>query len=599
MRYSSIILLLIAILSSPGSTQALPFPLDTLLYDDHFNYRAMTAYDAAGTLHIVHTRQFDTQSATREIYYWNDAGGSFQSLQLTNNAVDDNYATLDFDAAGNVHICFEARDAANLFQIYYTNNIGGSFIDPPVAITAGGLNKATPFMAVNDSVAHFVYYTFVTGADNVYYKSYHYTAGILGPEVTLGPGEASSENDAQVDTDSQGKVHIVFRGNDLGNGALRYFSDAGGTLQEVPTGVGVFVEYPALAMAPDDVLHIVYRDLNDRRLYTLNNAGGSFSAPLAIVPPNSGRPSFYRNIATDSTGRLYLTYQNSISSAPRGFFLVHGRDGIFSDPQLVFEDTTGAYVTRVSCSVAARGDGQMAVVFSPGGLRGGNVVADIFLKRGELFAPPPAAQIAVAPDSLDFGLVATDSSAARLLTISNPGSAVLVIDTLFSDDPAFTIASGDTIFLAPDSSRALEVIFAPPQVGPYQAQLTLQSNASNQPLLTLPLSGSGTPALGLAEGGQTPATFALLPNYPNPFNPSTVIGYQLSVAGDVKLEVYNALGEKVITLVHEHRGAGSHRVQWDGRDPSGSRVPSGTYFYRLEVNGGKTFRQTRKMLLVK
>lgn len=96
--------LLTAALSSAALAQVLPFPLDTLLYDDHYNYRAMAAYDAAGTLHIVHTRQFDTQSATREIYYWHDAGGAFQNLQLTSNAVDDNYATLDFDAAGNVHI---------------------------------------------------------------------------------------------------------------------------------------------------------------------------------------------------------------------------------------------------------------------------------------------------------------------------------------------------------------------------------------------------------------------------------------------------------------------------------------------------------------
>ncbi|MCB0303672.1 MAG: choice-of-anchor D domain-containing protein [Calditrichaeota bacterium] len=597
MKILYIILLLTAALSSAAIAQVLPFPLDTLLYDDHFNYRAMTAYDAAGTLHIVHTRQFDTQSATREIYYWNDAGGTFQSLQLTNNAVDDNYATLDFDAAGNVHICFEARDAANLFQVYYTNNIGGSFIDPPVQITSGGLNKATPFMAVNDSVAHFVYYTFVTGTDNVYYKNYNYAAAILGSEVTLGPGEASSENDAQVDTDRQGKVHIVFRGNNLGDGVLRYFSDVGGTLQEVPTGVGVFVEYPALVIAPDDVLHIVYRDLNDRRLYTLNNAGGSFSAPLAIVPPNSGRPSFYRNIAADSTGRLYVTYQNSISSAPRGFFLVHGKDGNFSDPQLVFEDTTGAYVTRVSCSVAARGDGEAAVVFSPGGLRGGNVVADIFLKRGELFAPPLAAQITVAPDSLDFGMVTVDSSAIRLVTISNPGSATLVIDTLFSDHPAFSIASGDTIFLEPDSSYSLAVTFAPPSVGPYQAQLTLQSNAANQPLAIIPLSGSGEPALGLADGEQRPETFELLPNYPNPFNPSTTIPFRLPRAGNVELTIFNQLGETARILLQGPKTAGTHQVTWDGKDAAGRIQASGIYFYQLKVEG--IARQARKMLLIK
>ncbi|MCB0312536.1 MAG: hypothetical protein KDH84_04605 [Calditrichaeota bacterium] len=52
-------------------------------------------------------------------------------------------------------------------------------------------------------------------------------------------------------------------------------------------------------------------------------------------------------------------------------------------------------------------------------------------------------------------------------------------------------------------------------------------------------------------------------------------------------------------MVNERQAAGSYQVQWDGRDQAGSRVPSGTYFYRLEVNGRENFRQTRKMQLVK
>ncbi|MCB0306120.1 MAG: T9SS type A sorting domain-containing protein [Calditrichaeota bacterium] len=104
------------------------------------------------------------------------------------------------------------------------------------------------------------------------------------------------------------------------------------------------------------------------------------------------------------------------------------------------------------------------------------------------------------------------------------------------------------------------------------------------------------------EAGDVPAPagdFHLAQNYPNPFNPETVISYQLSAVGDVKLAVFNLLGETVIKLVNERQAAGSYQVQWDGRDQAGSRVPSGTYFYRLEVNGRENFRQTRKMQLVK
>ncbi|RMH80309.1 MAG: T9SS C-terminal target domain-containing protein, partial [Calditrichaeota bacterium] len=78
--------------------------------------------------------------------------------------------------------------------------------------------------------------------------------------------------------------------------------------------------------------------------------------------------------------------------APKGFFLVHGRDGVFGEPLLVFEDTTGSYSTRWNSSVAARGNGEIAVVFSPAGLRNGQIVADLLMKRGFLFGPTGLAE---------------------------------------------------------------------------------------------------------------------------------------------------------------------------------------------------------------
>lgn len=86
--------------------------------------------------------------------------------------------------------------------------------------------------------------------------------------------------------------------------------------------------------------------------------------------------------------------------------------------------------------------------------------------------------------------------------------------------------------------------------------------------------------------------YSLLQNFPNPFNPKTVIGYQLPVTGSSILKVYDVLGNQIATLVNEVKVAGSYEVEFDA-----STLPSGVYYYRLQA--GEDFVQTRKMLLLK
>ena len=88
-----------------------------------------------------------------------------------------------------------------------------------------------------------------------------------------------------------------------------------------------------------------------------------------------------------------------------------------------------------------------------------------------------------------------------------------------------------------------------------------------------------------------PAGYVLEQNYPNPFNPNTVISYRLPVNSFVELSVYNALGQKVWTLVNEEQTPGQHRVMFDGKGLS-----SGIYFYVLNVTNGE--RLVRKMMLL-
>ena len=99
----------------------------------------------------------------------------------------------------------------------------------------------------------------------------------------------------------------------------------------------------------------------------------------------------------------------------------------------------------------------------------------------------------------------------------------------------------------------------------------------------------------------TPKETALLPNYPNPFNPETWIPYHLSKDAAVTLHIYAMNGTLVRTLTLGHQPAGIYQTRsraayWDGKNQFGEPVASGVYFYTLTAGD---FTATRKMLIMK
>ena len=85
------------------------------------------------------------------------------------------------------------------------------------------------------------------------------------------------------------------------------------------------------------------------------------------------------------------------------------------------------------------------------------------------------------------------------------------------------------------------------------------------------------------QGAASPESFMLYPNYPNPFNSSTVLSYDLPDADFVKLEIINARGQMIRSLVNENQTAGYHQIIWDGTNHAGHPVPTGIYFYILHA----------------
>lgn len=99
-----------------------------------------------------------------------------------------------------------------------------------------------------------------------------------------------------------------------------------------------------------------------------------------------------------------------------------------------------------------------------------------------------------------------------------------------------------------------------------------------------------------AKKPSLPDRFLLSQNYPNPFNPVTEIKYTLPKDCHVELVIYNALGQKVKTLVNQFQNAGYHTIQWNSSDDRDNEVVSGIYFYRIKAGG---FVQAKKMVLIK
>jgi hypothetical protein len=90
---------------------------------------------------------------------------------------------------------------------------------------------------------------------------------------------------------------------------------------------------------------------------------------------------------------------------------------------------------------------------------------------------------------------------------------------------------------------------------------------------------------------EAPGEYNLLQNFPNPFNPNTVINYSIKETGLVKLKVYDILGTEVADLINETKDAGNHSVNFNA-----SHLSNGVYIFTFQVNG---YSKSKKMLLMK
>ena len=190
-------------------------------------------------------------------------------------------------------------------------------------------------------------------------------------------------------------------------------------------------------------------------------------------------------------------------------------------------------------------------------------------------------------------------SAVSINVVSKFGlrpDSVLLHYAVSPDTAFFTIAmSLDSSMFFPTSGRYKVTI--PPQSFGAEVTFFIDARDTSHKIYRNPAAVTGKVwklkygVTGIETAPEIPAAYSLSQNFPNPFNPSTIIQYSLPKNQHVVLKIYNVLGQEVRTLVDEQQPPGFKAVEFDG-----SRLPSGVYFYRLTTANYST---TRRMLLLR
>ena len=195
----------------------------------------------------------------------------------------------------------------------------------------------------------------------------------------------------------------------------------------------------------------------------------------------------------------------------------------------------------------------------------------------------------VLPTAIDFGAVNVGESKDSTFVVKNTGGGT-VSGLVSEDSEHYSVISGEGLFeLKAGESLVVTVRFAPTSEGAHDCVVATGTICSD-----VSCSGGGVVETGIGSLGAT--VFELDQNHPNPFNPTTQIGFGVDRPEVVQLSVFDARGGRVRRLVDRPMRPGRYVEEWDGCDARGRQVASGVYFYRLTAGHGTL---TKKMVFLK
>lgn len=178
------------------------------------------------------------------------------------------------------------------------------------------------------------------------------------------------------------------------------------------------------------------------------------------------------------------------------------------------------------------------------------------------------------------------------INLVNKGSATLTISSININDSRFKVLNVSNS-ITPFSNQKIQLAFIPDSVKEYNGELSIQTSIGNYVYY---VSGIGKEKpLSAKSDASDLREFSLENNYPNPFNPSTVINFSIPSDGEVILKLYDVLGHELVTLINEYKQKGKYSYDFDV-NTMGLNLSSGMYIYRLTHLGNIL---SKKMILIK
>jgi len=197
-----------------------------------------------------------------------------------------------------------------------------------------------------------------------------------------------------------------------------------------------------------------------------------------------------------------------------------------------------------------------------------------------------------------FGDINIGNSKQDVLTITNIDDATPLDIAVEIYGEGFKLLNNEiTIRIQPGESKDLIIQFSPTATSNYTGSVLIRLNETYNPItltkytITVPLTGRGLGTISVDEPSELPTEYNLLPNYPNPFNPTTTIQYTIPKDKYVKLVVYDITGRIVKELVNGHKAAGKYNLEFNA-----SGYTSGVYYYKIEAG---SYKSVQKMMLIK
>lgn len=445
--------------------------------------------------------------------------------------------------------------------------------------------------------------------------------------------------------DSEGHVHVAFWGTYDSTGApdgvttdVFYLNNKSGDFGapvkiKVPSGFGYYSKDLTLAVDNEGYAHIAFRrsadqiwdELFDDIFYATNKNSDITNATLLIDGGHGGgfasagprRPS----IAVDDSGNVHLIY---LGKAGTHIYYMKKNDISFTTP---IEVPEGRVWSVNPPSLAVDKQGSIHITFK--GYSATDPWGDIFYisnSSGQFISQKIPSNLGIEHEPT----ITVDSNNNphivfnRYNTIyytKNTGSGFLPIQVIGSGD----IQAADP-FIITDLNDCIHVLckndnyitnvsgefesydivsqYSPVTTGKHKIGISSDNKIHfvfhyttggyNYDIYYTNFSFvTSTPTI---SSNAIPLKYALIGNYPNPFNPITTIAYQLPKMSNVSIKIYNSIGQLVKTLINQRQPANYYTIKWDGKDDLGRDLASGVYIYQLITDD---FRMSRKMILIR